>query len=217
MIMKMKKSIVIFGSGGHGKVVLDILLCAQEKVLGFLDDDKTKAGQKICGCKVLGGWEYLKGKKNIVVALGIGNNLVREKIFERARSVKVPVACAIHPESIVSRFVRIGEGVVIMAGAVINPGAILEEGVVVNTAASVDHDCHLKKFSHIWPGAHLAGTVTIGEYSYVGTGASVIQNINIGKNALIGAGAAVVKDISDNVTAVGVPARALKKKMGSCD
>ncbi len=209
--MTNKQTVVIFGSGGHGKVVLDILLESKVKVLGFLDDDKAKAGQKVCGYKILGGWEYIKGKKNIAVALGIGNNLVREKIFEKAKAAKVKVVCAIHPKSVVSSFVEMGEGVVIMAGAVVNPGVALEDGVVVNTSASVDHDCHLKKFSHIWPGAHLVGMVMVGEYSYVGTGASVIQNIKIGKNVLIGAGAAVVKDVPDNVTAVGVPARVMKE------
>ena len=96
--------------------------------------------------------------------------------------------------------------------AIINANALLEEGVVVNTGASVDHDCHLERFCQIWPGAHLAGAVRVGEYSYVGTGASVIQNLNIGKGVMIGAGAAVVSDIPDGVTVAGVPARIILRR-----
>uniref|UniRef100_A0A7V3J928 Acetyltransferase n=1 Tax=candidate division CPR3 bacterium TaxID=2268181 RepID=A0A7V3J928_UNCC3 len=206
--------ILIFGAGGHGKVVLDILLESGADVLGFLDDEESKVGQEINGFKVLGGWSYLKNNKFsklTKIALGIGNNNIREKIFRQAKDLGLSVVSAIHPKAIVSRSVKLGEGVAIMPGAIINSSSVLEDGVVVNTGATVDHDCYLERFCQIWPGAHLAGTVRVGEFSYVGTSASIIQNIKIGKNVIIGAGAAVVSDIPDNVTAVGVPARVIKK------
>jgi sugar O-acyltransferase (sialic acid O-acetyltransferase NeuD family) len=210
--MKSKfKKVVVFGAGGHGKVVLDILLESKVPVAGFIDDNPAVHGTKILGYPVLGGWSYLTKNKKIGLALGIGNNKIRRKIFEKAVAEKITVVSALHPQSVVSRFSKIGAGVVVMAGAVINPGVVIEEGVVVNTSASVDHDCYLKKFSHIWPGARLAGTVTVGEETYIGTGVSVIQNITIGKNVLVGAGAAVVEDIPDGVTAVGVPAQVIKR------
>ncbi len=202
---------VIFGAGGHGKVLLDVLLESKVTVCGFIDEDETKKGDVVNGLPVLGGWDYLKDNPSIKIALGIGNNKIREKVYRKAMDLGLKVVQAIHPKASISRFAKIGSGVVIMPGAVINANAILEEGVVVNTGATVDHDCRLNRFCHIWPGAHLAGTVEVGEYSYVGTGASVIQNIRIGSNAMIGAGAAVISDIKDGVTAVGVPAKAIKE------
>ncbi len=204
------KGIVIFGAGGHGKVVLDILLESKRKVVGFIDDNKAKKGKIINGYSILGGWDCLKGNKNIEIALGIGDNKVREELFNRAKKEGFPVTRAIHPRAIVSKTAKIGQGVVIMAGAVINPSVIIEDGVVINTGATVDHDCYLKKFCHIWPGANLAGTVIVGKYSYVGTGAAVIQNITIGDNTIIGAGAVVISDVSSGVTAVGVPSKTIK-------
>jgi len=209
--MNKKKQILIFGAGGHGKVVLDILLEAKQDVLGFLDDDSKKTGTKINGVPILGDWSYATRHKSAGLVVGIGNNEVRKKIHDRAVKDGVEIVNAIHPKAVISRSAKIGNGVVIMAGAVINPSVIIEDGVVVNTGASVDHDCHLKKFCHIWPGAHLAGTVSVGELSYVGTGAAVIQNITIGERALIGAGAVVIADVPANVTVVGVPTRIVKK------
>jgi len=205
-----KKKVVIFGAGGHGKVVLDILLKSKIKVLGFLDDDSKKIGKKVLGYKVLGDWSYLDKNKSVFLALGIGNNIVREKVFKKTKSLEIGIATVVHPQAIIAKGVKIGEGVVVMPGAVIGPDTILEDGVVVNTSASVDHDCHLERFCQIWPGAHLAGSVDIGEFSYVGTGASVIQNIHIGKKVMVGAGAAVIRDIPDFVTCVGVPAKIIK-------
>jgi sugar O-acyltransferase (sialic acid O-acetyltransferase NeuD family) len=206
-----KDAILIFGAGGHGRVVLDILLESGANIAGFLDDDKEKIGRKIHGFEVLGGLSFLKNKKNIYVALGIGNNKVREKIFRRVKDIGAGIVRALHPRAIVSSYARIGEGVVIMPGAVVNTGTIIEDGAVVNTGATIDHDCHLGSFCQIWPGAHLAGAVRVGEFSYVGTGANVIQNITIGKDVIIGAGAVVISNLPDNSTVVGNPGKAIKK------
>lgn len=205
-----KEKILVFGAGGHGKVVLDILLESGADISGFLDDDINKAGQKIRGFEVLGDWSCIRHTEPVGIALGIGNNIIRQQIFEKAKKLGLGVVCAIHPKAIVSKDVKLGEGVVIMPGAVINPGVVLREGVVINTAASVDHDCYIERFSQIWPGACLAGVVRVGELSYVGTGASVIPNIKIGKKAMIGAGTVVISDVPDNVTVAGNPGLVIK-------
>ncbi len=202
--------VLIFGVGGHGRVVFDILLESGANVLGFLDEDMGKAGMDIDGFKVLGSWDYLKSKPSACIALGIGNNAIRRRVFKKARDIKIKVTSAIHPKAVVSRHAAVGEGVVIMPGAVINYGTVIDRGAVVNTAASVDHDCRLGEFCQVWPGAHLAGSVKVGELSYVGTGASVIQNIDIGKNVTVGAGSVIIRDIPNNVTVAGNPARVIK-------
>jgi len=207
-----KNKIFIFGAGGHGKVVLDILLESGVDVLGFLDEDANKLGKKINGFKVLGNWSYIKKvKKSAHIALGIGDNKAREKISMKAKKSKIAIISVIHPKSVISKSAKIGEGAVIMPGAVVNASSVLKDGIVVNTGATVDHDCCLERFCQIWPGAHLAGNVRVGEFSYIGTGSSIIQNIKIGKNVVIGSGAAVVNDVPNNVTAVGVPARIINK------
>jgi UDP-N-acetylbacillosamine N-acetyltransferase len=163
------------------------------------------------GFEVLGGWPYIKDKALVRIALGIGNNIIREKIFRKAKDTGIEVVSAIHPRAIVSGYVKMGEGVVIMPGAVVNPGAVIEDGVVVNTSAIVDHDSRLERFCQVWPGAHLAGAVRVGEFSYVGTGASIIPNVNIGKHVMAGAGTVIISDVPDNVTIVGNPGRVIKK------
>ncbi len=198
---------IVYGSGGHGKVVLDILLESGFEVMGFVDDNKNQLGSVINGYPVLGDGSYLENKKKIKVALGIGCNSARENILHKLTTSNAEIISAIHPKAVISREVRLGKGIVIMAGAVVNPSTVIEDGVVVNTGATVDHDCHLAAFSHLWPGAHLAGSVYVGERSYIGMGAAVIQNIKIGRDVKIGAGAVVISDIPDNATAVGVPAK----------
>lgn len=56
-------------------------------------------------------------------------------------------------------------------------------------------------------GAHLAGTVNVGERTLIGAGATVINNINVVSDCIIGAGAVVVKNLGQAGTYIGVPAR----------
>lgn len=91
-----------------------------------------------------------------------------------------------------------------------NPGAVIGKGCIINTCASVDHDCRVEDFVHVSVGAHVAGTVRIGERTWVGAGATVSNNVRICDDCMIGAGAVVVKDIMERGTYVGVPAERIK-------
>lgn len=205
----------VYGSGGHGKVVADIVAAeGRHEIVAFLDDNPAKEGSRIgsVGVRVTGDRlaAIARELKLEGVALGIGDNHVRAKTADRCRAAGLEVIRAIHPRSVIAQSVELGVGVVVMAGAVVNPFARLEEGSVVNTSASVDHDCIIHRYAHVFPGAHLAGTVEVGEFSYIGMGASVIQNRKVGARAIVGAGAVVIKDVEDGVTVVGVPARRVK-------
>ncbi len=82
-----------------------------------------------------------------------------------------------------------------------------------NTNAAVDHDCLIGDYAHVGPGVSLAGNVTVGEGAFLGIGSVAIMGSTIGRWSTVGAGAAVVHDIPDNVTAVGLPARIIKRKL----
>lgn len=108
----------------------------------------------------------------------------------------------------------IGDGSVVMAGAVINPGASIGRGCIINTCASVDHDCLLEDYAHISVRVHLAGAVTVGCGSWVGICAAVSNNVEIPGWCMIGAGAVVCKPIVETGTYIEVPAR---KKEKNCN
>lgn len=194
--------LVIIGASGHGKVIADIAVKCGYKDIVFLDDNenvKDCAGFPVVG-KVLDA-KTMKDDK--IVA--IGNAEIRQKI----QSQLYNLVTLIHPNAIVSRRVKIGEGTVVMAGAVINSDVAIGKGSIINTGASVDHDCKLGDFVHVSVGAHVAGTVSIGRKTWVGAGATVSNNVSICDNCMIGAGAVVVKSIEEKGTYVGVPVKCI--------
>lgn len=210
--MNPRPRIAIVGAGGHGRVLLDAVLAADEyEVVGFVDDDPAMAGQCVCGVPVLGSTAeiaLLAGQHGFCgAALAIGDNFLRQQRYLLVQAAGLTPMKVIHPRACVSRFAKLGEGVVVLAGAIVGPGAALEENVCINTGASVDHDNHLCSHAHIFPGAFLAGGVTVGAFACIGTGASIIPSISIGACAYVGAGATVIRDVPEGVKVAGVPAR----------
>ena len=140
--------------------------------------------------------------------IGIGDNHTRRKTQE---SYNVNWVSLVHPTAQIGYKASIGQGTVVMPGAIICTCAEIGRGCIVNTCASVDHECKLKDFVHVSAGVRVAGNVTIGDNTFVGIGATVSNNIEITSNCLIGAGAVVVKNITEAGTYIGVPARKLIK------
>jgi sugar O-acyltransferase (sialic acid O-acetyltransferase NeuD family) len=202
------RGILILGAGGHGKVVADILCCAGEPVLGFLDDDPATWGATRLGLPVLGGIATFREHAPGGLILGMGSIAARRKIVGLLGGEARGLWCnAIHPRAIVARSVQLGNGIAVMAGVVVNPDAALGDHSVVNTGATVDHDCTIGAYAHVGPGAHLAGSVRVGRAVFVGIGASVTQGLAIGDGAIIGAGSVVIDPVPAHATVKGIPAR----------
>lgn len=205
------QKIFVYGASGHGKVVADILLARKEsQFFGFVDDNGALLGASILGLPVFGNGEWLQQESkslNVAVALGVGDNFVRQKLAQKCVSWGIEVVTVVHPLASVSDSARLGDGTVVMAHATINPDACIGDGVIVNTSAVVEHDVEIGNFANISPRAVMAGASRLGRLSHLGIGASTIPGVSIGANSLIGAGSVVVRDIPDGVVAFGVPAR----------
>ena len=192
----------LYGASGHAKVIIDIIKSMGMPIDGIFDDNINIFNLK--GFDVKHNW---KGESPIIIS--IGYNEVRKRIAEK---LNCKFAKAIHSSAIISPSVSIGEGSVVVAGAIINADAIVGKHCIINTGASVGHECVISDFVHIAPHSTLCGNVYVGEGSWVGAGAVVIPGIKIGKWCTIGAGAVVIRDVPDNAVVAGVPAKVIKIK-----
>ena len=206
------EEVVLVGSGGHAKVVIDILEAQERfKLIGCVDPGK--AGSTVLGYPILGDDSillelYKKGVRKAFVA--IGDNGLRLKLASQISALGYEFINIISPSASVSSKATLGFGIVVMPHAVINACAKVDDQVIINTGATVDHDCIIARGCHIAPGCHMAGNVTIHEGSFLGIGSSVIPGIKIGKWAVIGAASAIVQNVPDLSLSVGVPARVIR-------
>jgi len=210
------ENIVLFGSGGHAKVILDILeKGGKYKVLGTIDDGKEVGENVWCSYDVIGKMEDIGSIPHLDgILVSIGDNWIRSKVVERIleKYPDISFINAVHPSAQIAGDVEMGVGNVVMANAIINSGTKVGNHCVINTRASVDHDNRLEDFVTVAPGSTTGGDVRIGEQSYIALGASIIHGKNIGEHTIVGAGSVVVKDIPGYVVAYGIPAKTVRKR-----
>lgn len=212
-------NILLIGSSGHAKVVLDVVEKeAKYQIIGFLDPFR-KIGETTLGYPVLGKEEdlfKLRSEyqiKGIIVA--IGDNFLRAKVANRLRTIDgdLPFISSIHPSAVIGKNVKIGVGTVIMAGVVVNPDSKIGNFCIVNTKASLDHDSVMEDFSSLAPGVTTGGNCSLGQFSVLSLGCSVIHGVQIGEHTVIGAGSVVLKTLGPLVLAYGCPAKVIRSRV----
>lgn len=207
-----KKELIVVGSGGHARVLIDAAEDAGYRTRGIIDLEYKNQNESILDYPVLGSFDVMDqfDPKETCVIMALGNGHQRAEYFNKVQSLGFPIPFVVHPTSIVSKHVKIGNGVFINAGAIINVKAVIGDNTIINTGAIIEHEVNIGNHSHICPGVKVAGRVTIGDYCVVGIGSCVIDYINIGNNVKIGAGSVIIRDIVSNSTIVGVPGKRIK-------
>ena len=136
-----------------------------------------------------------------VLAYRIAHKLYKRKHFLAARMI--------------SQSARFVTGIEIHPGATIGKGLFIDHGsgVVIGETAELGDNCTL------YQGVTLGGTgkdtgkrhPTLGNNVLVGAGAKVLGPFTIGDNSKIAANAVVLKEVPPDSTAVGIPAKVVKR------
>jgi sugar O-acyltransferase (sialic acid O-acetyltransferase NeuD family) len=198
-------TLLIFGGGGHGRVVADAALLAAlwQRVIATDRDPARCHGELLPGIGLLPAHQALQAASSVHVAIGDADSRAREV----AALSEQQLTTIVHPRASVSAYARVKEGCFIAAQAVVAPSARLGVATIVNHGAVVDHDVAVGDFTHIAPGVTLGGGVSIGNFVLVGSGACVLPGLRVADRVVIGAGSVVCDDITEPGTYAGTPAR----------
>ena len=137
-----------------------------------------------------------------IIAHRVANGLYKKKHYLAARTV--------------SQAAKMITGIEIHPGATIGKGLVIDHGtgVVIGETAEIGDNCT------IYQGVTLGGTgkdvgkrhPTLGNNVMVGAGAKILGPLHIGDNTKIAANAVVLDEIPENCTAVGIPAKIVKRQ-----
>lgn len=203
-----KTTLLIFGAGGHGRVLCDAALLGRSWTSIVVSDRQLPLNQ----VELVPGVALLTPEKasdlNPLIHIAIGNNLARQKEagawgHERLTSV-------VHPTAVVSVFAHLTSGCFVAATSVVGPMAVVSMCVIVNHGAVIDHDVEVGDFSHIAPNATLGGHVKTGQRVLIGSGAVVLPSVVIGDDVIVGAGSVVHENLLAAGTYAGIPARKIQ-------
>jgi sugar O-acyltransferase (sialic acid O-acetyltransferase NeuD family) len=210
---------LVIGARGFAKEILEIIQDLNDlKDIAFYDDinDDVKGF-------LFNEFLIIKNEKDVrsffenkskKFTIGIGNPLLRRKLFQKFTDLGGDYTSTISPYSkIGSHDVIIGVGTNILSNVIISNSVKIGVGCILYYNATITHDCNVGDFVEISPGAILLGRVEIGDFSHIGSGAIILPNISIGKNVIVGAGAVVSKNIPDDCVVAGVPAKIIRSNI----
>jgi acetyltransferase EpsM len=194
-------ALLIYGGGGHGKAVVELVRAISAYRLVGVIDDGLPVGSDVLGAPVLGGLDSLEEWHTRGVRLaanavgGIGNVAVRLKIFDLLAGAGFSCPALVHPSAVIEPSAVLESGVQILAQAYVGSSARVGFGSVLNAGAIVSHDCILGPTTNLSPGASLAGFVRVEEHAQIGMNATVNLHVSIGAGCIIGNGATVKADV----------------------
>ena len=212
------RKLIILGAGGFAREVawlvgdINARGPAVYDLVGFWERDAGLVGEKLNGVPVLGADEVGRYLPDLWCVAGIGKPADRERAVREAEGLGCRFPILVHPDTRYDpETVTFGPGTVLCAGNILTVNITIGSHVHLNLDCTVGHDSVIEDFVTISPGCHLSGFTSVGRGAYMGTGSVTLEHHSIGAGAVVGAGAVITGEIPPGVTAVGVPARVLKK------
>lgn len=213
---------IIVGAKGFAKELLQIVSVemnlADEDIVFFDNINQDLPSKLYNRFKILRSFEevkiYLSQTEDKSFILGLGNPLLRKKLFEQFTQIGAQPVSIISKNTDIGSFeVNIKVGATILSGVKISNSVEIGIGCLIYYNSIVTHDCIIGDFVEVAPNVIILGRSSIGDNSSLGASSVILPDITIGSNVIVGAGTVVLNDVPNNSTIVGVPGRILAKEI----
>lgn len=183
---KNAKQILIYGSREFSVIVRELAIACGYHCAGLIDDREQGKG-------ILGTFEEVTDSHppdRYLVALAIGYKdlAARWLVFKKTRDAGYQLPALIHPNADLHRSVKVGDGCLIMTGALIDLNACLEAVSVIWPGVVISHDSNVGSNSFVSPNATVCGFSKVGKHCFVGAGAIVTDHVMVPDNSFVRAG-----------------------------
>lgn len=166
--------LLIYGSRDFARTVADLIRHCGHEPVGMVDDFRRDGD-------ILGGLDEVAKSHpaadcGIAIAIGYSDIPARWRAWERVRAAGYRAPALVHPRAYVADTARLGEGVMVMAGAIVDTRAELGDLAVVWPGACINHDARVGCNSFISPNATLCGYARVGQDCFVGAAAAIADH-----------------------------------------
>lgn len=198
------KKIILAGNAVTARIILGYLKndIRYNIVSAVVDDDYVNNGVDL-GINCYGIGEISKFCKpsthSIIMAAGYGNlNRSRQSLFERLKRIGYAIQTYVHPDAKIYTDLALGEGSVILPGAIIEPNATVGSNSFIWCNVTVAHDSTIAENCWIASGAVIAGQSAVGRNTFVGVNATIVDKVKVGEFNIVGGSAMISKCTKPN-------------------
>lgn len=179
------EKLLLVGAGGFGRVVLEHATAIYD--CAFLDDgDATIVdGVPVIGKTAEMASFYPEYKRLLVT---IGNNKLREQLYQEAVSIGFIFPNIIHPSAYISPHAHLGSGCVILNNAVVQNNAKCGNGCILNPGVELHHDSTIGSYCLVYTNSVVRSLTSVGNRVWIGSTATVSTSAIVPDDTTIGDG-----------------------------
>ncbi len=207
--------LVILGGHADGINCIEIAeSISNVEVLGFLNDD-LPTDSDIYGYPILGNcnqWANLHHE--ILFIYTMQHTKKMQSRHDKLLQLNIPLnrfATLIHPQTFVSKYVKVGHGTIIYPYTTIQNTTTIGNFCSIRTGVSIGHDCSIGDFCYIGPKSTILSNATMQTGSYVASNVVLGDMVKLGQYAIASSGAIINKSVPEFTIAQGNPARLIGK------
>jgi sugar O-acyltransferase (sialic acid O-acetyltransferase NeuD family) len=175
----------------------------------FLSSPSSSTGNTVAMSEV--ATRFSPSKHSVIMAVGYSKlNRTRETLFSRLKNLGYHIETYVHPDARVYTQHALGEGCVVLPGAVIEPHAQVASNTMVWCNVTLAHHSVVAENCWIASGAVVSGQTLVGRNTFVGVNATIVNDVKVGEYNLIGAGALISKCTKPNTVHLARSAEVLR-------
>ena len=204
--------ICIYGAGMLGKQVAHLIhyhLSDTYSIKGFIDDVLQPDTPVFNDFRVIGALSdvakqsnYGPGKVRLVYGIGYSDMIARRRAFGSAKELGYQFETLIHPTASVEVSAQLGEGTVVLAGAVVDQHVSIGAISYLHNGSIIGENSVLGVNNYLSAGTTFGGSVQVGNDNFFGMNSIVVNDVIIGTNNFINSGSLIYKTLGDNLRIV---------------
>jgi sugar O-acyltransferase (sialic acid O-acetyltransferase NeuD family) len=134
-------------------------------------------------------------KYRLMMAIGYSNlNKTRESLFLRLKGMGYAIETYVHPNACIYTDHSLGEGSVILPGAIIEPHVRVGANTMIWCNVTLAHHSVVSENCWIAAGTVISGQAKVLRNTFVGVNATVVNEVTVGEYNIVGAAALISKD-----------------------